>query len=99
MSSRSFTTEEVDSSTRLLLEQTTSTPRCRSGEYIHNQPVSFSLAVFYLNLHFRCLALMHQENDQSSVTAEADGLQLDSALGVTNGVTSQKVEREELNLH
>ena len=34
MSSRSFTTEEVDSSTRLLLEQTTSTPRCRSGECI-----------------------------------------------------------------
>ena len=93
MSSRSFTTEEVDSSTRLLLEQTTSTstPRCRSGEYIHNQPVSFSLAVLYLNLHFRCLALM-QENDQSSVTAEADGLQLDSAFGVTSGVTSQKVE-------
>ena len=61
MSSRSFTTEEVDSSTRLeiLLEQTTSTPRCRSSECIHNQPVSISLAVLYFNLHFRCLALMH----------------------------------------
>ena len=35
---------------------------------------------------------MHQENDQSSVTAEADGLQLDSAFGVTSSVTSQKVE-------
>ena len=35
---------------------------------------------------------MHSENDQSSVTAEADGLQLDSAFGVTSGVTSQKVE-------
>ena len=92
MSSRSFTTEEVDSSTRLLLEQTTSTPRCRSGECIHNQPVSISLAVLYFNIHFRCLALVHSENDQSSVTAEADGLQLDSAFGVTSGVTSQKVE-------
>ena len=59
MSSRSFTTEEVDSSTRLLLELTTSTPRCRSGECIHNQPVSISLAVLYFNFHFRCLALMH----------------------------------------
>ena len=59
MSSRSFTAEEVDSSTRLLLEQTTSTPRCRSCECIHNQPVSISLAVLYFNLHFRCLALMH----------------------------------------
>ena len=29
---------------------------------------------------------------QSSVTAEADGLQLDSAFGVTSGVTSQNVE-------
>ena len=91
MSSRSFTTEQVDSSSRLLLEQTTS-PRCRSGECIHNQLVSISLAVLYLNLHFRCLALMHLENDQSSVTAEADGLQLDSAFGVTSGVTSQNVE-------
>ena len=59
MSSRSFTTEEVDSSTRLLSEHTTSTPRCRSGECIHNQPVSISLAVLYFNLHFRCLALLH----------------------------------------
>ena len=92
MSSRSFTTEEVDSSPRLLLEQTTSTPRCRSGECIHNQLGSISLAVLYFSLHFRCLALMHQENDQSPVTAEADGLQLDSAFGVASGVTSQKVE-------
>ena len=45
MRSRSFTTEEVDSSTGLLLEQTTSTPRCLSGECIHNQPVRISLAV------------------------------------------------------
>ena len=59
MSSRSFTTEEVDSCTRLLLEQTTSSPRCRSGECIHNQLVSISLAVLFFNLHFRCLALMH----------------------------------------
>ena len=92
MSSRSFTKEEVDSSPRLLLEQTTSTPRCRSGECIHNQLVSISLAVLYFNLHFRCRALMHQENNQSSVTAEADGLQLDSAFAVTSGVTSQNVE-------
>ena len=47
MSSRSFTTEELDSSPRLLLEQTTSIPRCRSGECIHNQLVSISLAVLY----------------------------------------------------
>ena len=59
MSGRSFTTEEMDSSRRLLLEQTTSTPRCRSGECVHNQLVSISLAVLYFNLHFRCLALMH----------------------------------------
>ena len=72
MSSRSFTTEKVDSSPRILLEQTTSTPRCRSGECIHNQLGSIFLAVLYFNLHFRCLALLHQENDQSSVTAEAD---------------------------
>ena len=88
MSSCSFTTQEVDSSPRLLLEQTTSTP----GECIHNQLVSLSLAVLYLNLHFRCLALMHQENDQSSVTAEADGLKLDSAVGVTSEATWQNVE-------
>ena len=56
---QSFVTEEVDSSPRLLLEQTTSAPRCRSGECIHNQPFSISLAVLYFNLHFRCLALMH----------------------------------------
>ena len=56
MSSR---TEEVDSSPRLLLEQTTSTPRCRSGECIHNKLVIISLEVLYFNLHFRCLALMH----------------------------------------
>ena len=87
MSSRLFTTDEVDSSTRLLLEQTTSTPRCRSGECVHNQVVSISLAVLYFNLHFRCLALMHQENDQSSVTAEADGLLLDFAFGVINNST------------
>ena len=92
MSSRSFTTTEVDSSPRLLLGQTTSTPRCRSGERIYNQLVSISLAVLYFNLHFRCLALMHLDNDQSSVTAEADGLQLDSAFGGTSGVTSQNVE-------
>ena len=71
-----------------VLEQTTSTPG-ESG--IHNQLVSLSLAVLYFNLHFRCLALFHQENDQSSVTAEADGLKLDSAVGVTSGVTSQNV--------
>ena len=59
MSSRSFTTEEVNSSPRLLLEQTMSTPRCRSGECIHNQLGRISLAVLYLNLHIRCLALMH----------------------------------------
>ena len=61
MSSRPFTTEEVDSSTKLLLEQTTSTPRCRSGECVHNQLVSISLAVYvlYFSLHFGCLALMH----------------------------------------
>ena len=35
---------------------------------------------------------MHKENDQSSVTAGADGLQLGSAFGVTSGVTSQNVE-------
>ena len=89
---RSFTTEEVDSSLRLLLEQTTSTPRCRSGECSHNQLVSLSLAVLYFNLHFRCLPLMHKENYQSLVTAEADGLQQDSAFGVTSEVTSQNVE-------
>ena len=59
MSSRSFTTEEADSSPRLLLEHTTSTPRCRSGECIHKQLVRLSLAVLYFNLHFRCLARMH----------------------------------------
>ena len=91
VSSRSFTTEEVDSSSRLLLKQTTS-PGCRSGECIHNQLVSISLAVLYFNLHFRCLALMHWENNQSSVTAEADGHQVDSAFWVTSGVTSQNVE-------
>ena len=91
MSSRSSTTEEVDSSPRLLLEQTTSTPRCRSGEHIHNRLVSLSLAVVLnFNLHFCCLALMHQENDQSSATAEADGLQIDSAFG-TSGIASQNV--------
>ena len=58
MSSRSFTTEEADSSPRLLLEQTTSTRRCRSGECIHDQQVSLSLAVLYFNLQFHCLALM-----------------------------------------
>ena len=92
MSSHSFSTEEMDSSPTLLLEQTTSTPRCRSGECVHNQLVSISLEVLYFNLRFRRLALMHWENDQSSVTAEADGLQLDSAFGVTSGVTSQNVE-------
>ena len=30
-----------------------------SGECIHNQLVSISLAVLYFNLHFSCLALMH----------------------------------------
>ena len=60
MSSRSFTTEEMDSSPRLLLEQTTSTPWCRSGECSHNwRLVSLSLAVLYFNVHFRCLPLMH----------------------------------------
>ena len=59
INSRSFTAEEVDSSPRLLMEHTTSTPRCRSGECIHNQLVSISLAVVYFNLHVRCLALMH----------------------------------------
>ena len=90
--SSSFTTEEVDSNPLLLLEQTTSTRRCQSGESIHNQLVSLSLAVLYFNTHFRCLALVQQENDQSSITTEADGLQLDSAFVVTSGVTSKSVE-------
>ena len=93
MSNRSFTTEEVDSSPSLLLEQITSTRRWISGEScIHNQLVGLSLAVLYFRLHFRCLALVHKENDQLSDTAETDGLQLDSAFGVTSGVTSQSVE-------
>ena len=52
MSSRSFTTEEVDSSPRLLLEQTTSTPRCRSGECIHNQLVSIFFGSVVLQYSF-----------------------------------------------
>ena len=47
---------------------------------------------------------MHQENDQSSVTAEADGL--NSAFEVTSGITSQNMEggtepslKSELLLH
>ena len=35
---------------------------------------------------------MHKEIDQSSVTADTDGHQLDSAFGVTSGLTSQNVE-------
>ena len=35
---------------------------------------------------------MHQENDQLSATAEAEGLQIDSAFRVTSRITSQNVE-------
>ena len=42
MSGRSFTMEEVDSSSRLLLEQTVVTRQCRSGECIHNQAADAS---------------------------------------------------------
>ena len=50
MSSRGYTTEEVDCSPIVLLEQTTSTPRCRSGECIRNQLVNLSLAVLYFEV-------------------------------------------------
>ena len=55
MSSRSLTMEEVDSSPKLLLEQTTLTP----GECVRNQLVSLSLTALFFNLHFRCLARRH----------------------------------------
>ena len=59
MVSRAFNTEEVDSSPIVLLEETPTTPRCRSGECSHNQLVNLSLSVLYFNFQFRCVALMH----------------------------------------
>ena len=56
--------------------------------------------MLYFDLHFRCLALMHYEIDQSLVTAEGDKLQLDSDFGVPSKTTLiHKTWKVGLNLH